>query len=72
MEELIKKGWVLIFKSVDGSDVKIKKSKLSASGIEAVAFDHQDSMIPSLNDTNFMVSLFVHQKDEEAAKKIIE
>tara|TARA_R110002050_G_scaffold200591_1_gene335510 strand:+ start:55237 stop:55455 length:219 start_codon:yes stop_codon:yes gene_type:complete len=71
MEELLKKGWVLIFKSVDGTDAKIKKSKLSAAGIEVIAFDHQDSMMTSLNDTNFMVSLFVHQKDEASAKEIL-
>jgi hypothetical protein len=72
MEELIKKGWVIIFKSIDSIDVNLKKSKLIASGVEAITFDHQDSMMTSLNDTNFMVSLFVHKNDEEKAKGIIE
>ena len=71
MEELIKKGWVMIFKSGDATDVRIKKSKLMDSGVEAITFDHQDSMLTALNDTNFSVSLFVHKKDEETARKII-
>lgn len=72
MEELIKKGWTLILKSTDGSDLNILKLKLADSGIEAVVFDHQDSMLKSLNDTNYMVSLFVHENDVEKAKQIIE
>lgn len=72
MEELIKKGWTQILKSTDGSDLNILKLKLADSGIEAVVFDHQDSMLKSLNDTNYMVSLFVHENDVEKAKQIIE
>ena len=72
MEELLKKGWVQILKSTDGTDMNILKLKLADSGVEAVTFDHQDSMLTSLNDTNYMVSLYVHENDVEKAKKIIE
>lgn len=72
MEELIKKGWVMIIKSTNGSDMNILKLKLADSGVEAITFDHQDSMLKSLNDTNYMVSLYVHENDVEKAKQIIE
>ncbi len=72
MNELLDKGWVVIFMSTDGIDVNLKKSKLAANGIEAVTFNHQDTMLKSLNDTNFMVSLFVHGNDLEKSKEIIE
>ena len=71
MEELTKKGWITIFKSMDGIDVNLKKSKLEASGLSATTFNHQDSMLKSLNDTNFMVSLLVHKDDEATALEII-
>ncbi|MFT4752877.1 MAG: hypothetical protein ACI85Q_000413 [Salibacteraceae bacterium] len=71
MADLDKRNWVSIFKSMDGVDVNLKRSKLEAAGIESNTFNHQDSMLKSLNDTDFMVSLYVHQNDEEKAKEII-
>jgi hypothetical protein len=72
MEKLEKDGWVSIFKSADSIDVNLKKSKLEAAGINSVTFDHQDSMLTSLNDTKLMVSLFVHKNDVDKAREVIE
>ena len=72
MEGFNKEEWVMIAKSTDGTDVKILKLKLADSGIEAVTFDHQDSMLTSLNDTNYSVTLYVHQNDVEKAKALLE
>ncbi|MGB0392044.1 MAG: putative signal transducing protein [Salibacteraceae bacterium] len=71
MAGLDKKDWVSIFESMDGLDVNLKRSKLEASGIESNTFNHQDSMLKSLNDTDLMVSLYVHIKDEAKAREII-
>jgi hypothetical protein len=71
MASLDKKDWVSIYKSMDGVDVNLKRSKLEAAGIESNTFNHQDSMLKSLNDTNFMVSLYVHKDDEAKATEII-
>jgi hypothetical protein len=72
MAGLDKKDWVSIFKSMDAVDVDLKRSKLEASGIESNTFNHQDSMLKSLNNTDFMVSLYVHIKDESKALEIIQ
>ena len=72
MSEFDKNDWVSIFKSMDNIDVKLKRSKLEAAGIESNIFNHQDSMLTSLNSTDFSVSLYVHQNDEQKAKEIIE
>ena len=72
MTGLDKKDWVSIFQSMDGIDVNLKRSKLESAGIESNTFNHQDSMLKSLNDTDFMVSLYVHVNDEEKAKEIIQ
>lgn len=72
MKEFKKEGWVNIFKSMDGLDVGIKKSKLESVGIEAITFNHQDSMLTSLNDTDFMVSLYVHENDLPRASEVIQ
>lgn len=72
MNGLDKDGWVSIITSTKELDINLKKSKLESNGIEAIIFNHQDSMLKSLNDTDFMVSLYVHENDIENAKKIIE
>jgi len=72
MGGLNKDGWVMISKSTDSTDINILKLKLADSGVEAITFDHQDSMLTSLNDTNYSVSLYVHESDVDKAKKIIE
>lgn len=72
MSGLNKEGWVNIFKSTDRIDVSLKKSKLANAGVDAITFNHQDSMLASLNTTDFSVSLYVHENDIEKAKKIIE
>ena len=72
MTDLEKNGWVSIFKSNDSVDVDLKKSKLAAAGIEANVFDHQDSMLTSLNSTKLSVSLYVHKDDEAKAQDIIQ
>ena len=72
MGGLNKDGWVMISKSIDATDITILKLKFADSGVEAITFDHQDSMLTSLNDTNYSVSLYVHEKDVDVAKKIIE
>lgn len=66
------KDWVSIFESNDSVDVNLKRSKLEAAGIESNTFNHQDSMLKSLNDNDLKVSLFVHVNDEEHARQIIE
>lgn len=72
MNTLNKDGWVSILTSNTELDVSLKKSKLESQGIEAIVFNHQDSMLKSLNDTDFMVSLYVHENDVDKAKRIIE
>lgn len=72
MNVLNKDGWVSILTSNHELDINLKKSKLESQGIEAIVFNHQDSMLKSLNDTDFMVSLYVHENDIEKAKQIIE
>ena len=72
MAEFDKEGWVKIFTSTDSIDVSLKKSKLAEAEIEAISFNHQDSMLASLNTTDFSVSLYVHQNDVDRAKKTIE
>lgn len=72
MEGLSKEGWVSVYKSTDGTDVNLLKGKLQSMGIDAVTFNHQDSMLTSLNDTNYSVSLYVHENDVEKVKEIIE
>lgn len=72
MAELDKEGWVKIFTSTDSIDVSLKKSKLAEAEIEVISFNHQDSMLASLNTTDFSVSLYVHQNDVDSAKKAIE
>lgn len=71
MTDLDKNGWVSIFKSTDGVDVDLKRSKLESAGIESHTFNHQDSMLTSLNSTNFSVSLYVHKDDVAKATEII-
>lgn len=71
MSDLQKDGWVSIFKSNDSMDVNLKKSKLESLGIEAVIFDHQDTMLPTLNETKLRVSLLVHENDQERAENAI-
>lgn len=72
MSGLNKEGWVMILNSTDSTDVNILKLKLASMGIEAITFNHQDSMLTSLNDSNYAVSLYVHENDVEKAKEIIE
>jgi hypothetical protein len=72
MNGLGKDNWVSILTSSKELDINLKKSKLESQGIEAIIFNHQDSMLKSLNDTDFMVSLYVHENDVENAKKVIE
>lgn len=71
MNDLQKDGWVSIFKSNDSMDVSLKKAKLESMGIQAVIFDHQDSMLPTLNETKLRVALLVHENDQEKAKDAI-
>ncbi len=72
MNKEIKEGWVMVYNSIDGTDINILASKLNDMGIEAVAFNHQDSMLTSLNDTNYTMSLYVHESDVAKAKEVIE
>lgn len=72
MSGLNKEGWVMVYNSIDGTDITILESKLNELGIEATTFNHQDSMLTSLNDTNYTQSLYVHEKDLARAKEIIE
>ena len=53
MSGLNKEGWVMVYNSIDGTDITILESKLNELGIEAITFNHQDSMLTSLNDTNY-------------------
>ena len=71
MTSIDKKDWVTIFQSTDSVDVNLKRLKLENSGIESNTFNHQDSMLKSLN-SDFMVSLYVHLKDEKKAREVIE
>lgn len=71
MEDLIKNGWVNIFQSTDSFDAKLVQSKLENQGIEVVIFNHQDSMMTSLNSSQYGVSLFVKEKDVLKAKDLI-
>ena len=72
MAGLNKEGWVPVYTTTDSLDVQLLHAKLSEMGIESVAFDHQDTMLTSLNDTNYSVSLYVHEKDADKVKEIIE
>ncbi len=72
MTDLDKNDWVSIFKSMDKVDVDLKRSKLEAAGIESNTFNHQDSMLTSLNSTDYFVSLYVHINDEVKAIDIIQ
>jgi hypothetical protein len=72
MEDFKKDDWVMVFSSPDSTDVNILKLKLADSGIDAVIFNHQDSMLTSLNDVNYSVTLYVHENDAAKAKQIIE
>ena len=72
MEGLNKEGWVSVYKSTDGMDVNLLHGKLESMGIDAIIFNHQDSMLTSLNDTNYSVSLYVHENDVEKVKEIIQ
>ncbi len=72
MSGLNKDGWVMVLRSTDSTDIDILKLKLADMGIEAITFNHQDSMLTSLNDTNYSVSLYVHENDVKKAKEIID
>ena len=67
-----KEDWTVIAKSSDKFDLELKQAKLKEAGIDALLFDHLDSMYKMLNDTNYGVGLFVHKKDEEKAITIIQ
>lgn len=71
MNEFNKEDWVEILQTTDKFDANLLKSKLTEKGINAVAFDHQDSMMTMLNASKLMVTLYVHKDDEEKAKSII-
>ena len=66
------KDWVAVYKSTDKFDVELIQGHLKEAGIESVVFDHQDSMMKMLNDTNYSVSLFVHPENVTIATEYIQ
>ncbi len=72
MSKDLNNDWVLITASADKFDLELKKKRLEEAGILSVLFNHQDSMIPSLNETDYEVGLYVHRSQAEKAKAIIE
>ena len=67
-----KEDWEVIYKSSDKFDIELKQARLKEIDIESLIFDHLDSMIKNLNDTNYGVGLYVHKNDVERAKAHIE
>jgi len=63
--------WVIVYKSGDRFDIELIQARLKEMGVESVIFDHQDSMVKPLNDTNYAVSLHVHPDHEAKAREYI-
>jgi hypothetical protein len=64
------KNWVRIFSSNDDFDVQVKSEKLTASGVNNVVINREDSMYPFLNEVNNS-SLWVNNADKEKATEIL-
>tara|TARA_B100000780_G_C21119407_1_gene453296 strand:+ start:763 stop:987 length:225 start_codon:yes stop_codon:yes gene_type:complete len=64
--------WVVVYTSTDKFDVELIQGHLKEAGIESVVYDHQDSMMKMLNNSNYSVGLFVHPENETVAKEYIQ
>lgn len=67
-----KQDWEIVYKSSDLFDMELIQARLKEINIESIIFNHQDSMIKMLNDTNYGVGLYVHKDNVERAKELID
>ncbi|WP_321289299.1 DUF2007 domain-containing protein [uncultured Sunxiuqinia sp.] len=63
----MEKDLVIIYSSGQEYQVKIAQELLDEHGIESFTLNQHDSVIPSIG----LVELYVNQKDQENAEKIL-
>jgi S-methylmethionine-dependent homocysteine/selenocysteine methylase len=64
--------WKEVYHSSDKFAVELVKAHLDQANINCVILDQQDSMVKTINETDFNVRLFVHPNNESKALEIIE